>query len=375
MAIGLSPEALARSSARRPWVIIGIWVLVLLGAVGLAATLLSDALTTEFKLTNDADSVVADRLIEERLTGPPKSNEIVIIRSESLTVDDEAFRQQVERTFGFLLGLGDDVVEGGVHYYLSGDESLVSPDRQTTIIPFTMAVDVATAVDNIPDVRDAVLDANDQGEFEVLITGQATAAVELQEAGQEAAEKGESIAIPIAMLILVLVFGAVVAALMPLIVAGISISIAMGLVALIGLGYEFSLYVTNMITMIGLAVGIDYSLFIVYRFRAERSRGLEKTEAIARAGATASRTVFFSGMTVILALAGTPPPIISTTSSLEMARLPRSFAESVVSSSPRIRAWRYGTLASSPFPERAASSAFAWTRVRSKHAASSCAPG
>ena len=101
-----------------------------------------------------------------------------------------------------------------------------------------------------------------------------------------------------------LVFGAAVAALVPLIVAAISISIAMGLVALIGLGYEFSIYVTNMITMIGLAVGIDYSLFIVYRFRAERSRGLEKTEAIARAGARASRTVFFSGMTVLLALVG-----------------------------------------------------------------------
>ena len=304
MALKLSTEVLARSSARRPWVIIGIWILVFVGAVGLAATLLSDALTTEFKLTNDADSAVADGLIEERLTGPPKSNEIVIIRSESLTVDDEAFRQHVERIFATLIGLGDNVVEGGVHYYLAADESLVSSDRQTTIIPFTMAIDVATAGENMPDVRDAVHAANDQFDLEVLLTGQATFALEDQEVGQEEAEKGESIAIPIALLILVVVFGAVVAALLPLIVAAISITIAIGLVALVGLGYEFSVFVTTIIPMIGLAVGIDYSLFIVHRFRAERSRGLEKTEAIARAGATASRTVLFSGMTVVLALTG-----------------------------------------------------------------------
>ena len=270
----------------------------------MAATLLSDALTTEFKLTDDSDSVVADRLIEERLTGPPKTNEIAIIRSESLTVDDEAFQQNVEMIFATIIGLGDQVVEGGVHHYLTPDESLVSSDRHTTIIPFTMAIDVATAGENIPGVLEAVHAANDQSDFEVFITGQATYIDESSAAGQEAAENGESIAIPIAMLILVVVFGAVVAALIPLIFAVISISIATGLVALVGLGYEFSEFVTTMITMIGLAVGIDYSLLIIHRFRAERIRGLEKTEAIARAGATASRTVLFSGITVILALSG-----------------------------------------------------------------------
>ena len=78
----------------------------------------------------------------------------------------------------------------------------------------------------------------------------------------------------------------------------------MGIVALVGLTYEFNLFVTNVITMIGLAVGIDYSLFIVYRYRDERRGGLEKMDAIARAGATASRAVFFSGFTVVLALTG-----------------------------------------------------------------------
>ena len=83
-----------------------------------------------------------------------------------------------------------------------------------------------------------------------------------------------------------------------------SIAVALGVTALIGQAFSLSFFVTNMIFMIGLAVGIDYSLFIVSRYREERSKGLEKIDAIARTGATASRAVFFSGTTVVLALLG-----------------------------------------------------------------------
>jgi RND superfamily putative drug exporter len=78
----------------------------------------------------------------------------------------------------------------------------------------------------------------------------------------------------------------------------------MGLVALVGQAFDFSFFVTNMISMMGLAVGIDYSLFIISRYREERHRGLEKMDAISAAGSTASRAVFFSGATVVLALMG-----------------------------------------------------------------------
>ena len=303
MASPLSTESLARSSAWRPWVVIGIWVMVLAVFIGLAGAFLEDALTTEFHLTNDADSVVGDRLVEERLSGPPKLSDIVIIRSDTLTVDDDAFRQKVESVFGTIVGFGDQVIESAVHNYMLPDESLVSADRHTTIIPFTFAIDAATAGENIADVRDAVVVVADE-RFEVLMTGQATILDDFFTISLEDTEKGESIAIPIALRILIAVFGAVVAALIPLIIAGLSIAIAIGIVALVGLTYEFNVFVTTMITMIGLAVGIDYSLFIVYRYRDERRGGLEKMDAIARAGATAGRAVFFSGLTVVLALSG-----------------------------------------------------------------------
>ena len=84
----------------------------------------------------------------------------------------------------------------------------------------------------------------------------------------------------------------------------VAIVIALGLTGLVGQTMDLTFMITSMISMMGLAVGIDYSLFILTRFREERARGLDKMEAIGAAGATASRAIFFSGLTVMLALAG-----------------------------------------------------------------------
>ncbi len=281
----------------------GIWAVALAIFIGLAVSLLADALSAEFHLTNDADSVVGDRLVEERLSGPPKFSDLAIITSEMLTVDDVEFQRQVEAIFGTIVGFGDEIVESAIHTYDLPDDSLVSADRHSAVIPYTFAIDVANATENAGDVRDAIKEATSDP-FDVIVTGRASVTNDFFTISQEDAEKGESIAIPIAIVILIAVFGAVVAALVPLIIAAISIAIAMGMVALFGLFIDFNLFVTNVITMIGLAVGIDHCLFIVYRYRAERGRGLDKYQAIARTGATASRAVFFSGMTVVIALTG-----------------------------------------------------------------------
>ena len=103
---------------------------------------------------------------------------------------------------------------------------------------------------------------------------------------------------------LLVVFGAVVASLVPLLLAIVSIVFALALVALVGQVWEVSFFVVNMLTGMGLALGVDYSLFIVSRFREERARGLEKLEAIAATGRTASRAVLFSGTAFVIALSG-----------------------------------------------------------------------
>jgi RND superfamily putative drug exporter len=104
--------------------------------------------------------------------------------------------------------------------------------------------------------------------------------------------------------VLLIVFGTLVSALLPIGLAGVAILVSLALTALIGQAFQLSFFVTNMITMMGLAVGIDYVLFIVSRFREERAAGREKLDAIEAAGQTASRAVLFSGLTVVVALVG-----------------------------------------------------------------------
>jgi RND superfamily putative drug exporter len=279
---------------------------VLVAAVALNATLFEDGLTTEFAFMNNPDSKVGFDLLEDRLRGEAGTNEMVIFQSESLTVDDPAFREVVEALIEDMAALGPDVIrpETLFSYYQTGAEPLVSQDRHTTIVPLTMAGDFDDAGDNIDHVVEVARKHQGQQDVRVLMTGQATVGRDFREVADEALRTGEMFGVPIALVILVLVFGAVVTALVPLVLAGISIIVALGAAALLGQVFQLSFFVTNMITMIELAVGIDYSLFVVARYREERVSGRDKAEAIARSGATASRAVFFSGMTVVLALLG-----------------------------------------------------------------------
>jgi RND superfamily putative drug exporter len=104
--------------------------------------------------------------------------------------------------------------------------------------------------------------------------------------------------------VLLLVFGSLVAGLVPIALALMSIIVGIGLVALASLEFTLSTFIVNMITGMGLALGIDYSLFVISRFREERVHGVAKLDAIARTGATASRAVLFSGSTFVVAMLG-----------------------------------------------------------------------
>ncbi len=140
--------------------------------------------------------------------------------------------------------------------------------------------------------------------IEVLTVGDVTVDEVFNTLAEEDLVKGEGFGLLAALVVLVVVFGALVAAGVPLILAIVSIFVAVGLTALLGRVMGLSFFIVNMITMIGLAVGIDYALFVVERYREERRRGRAKHEAIEVAGGTASKAVFFSGTTVVLALLG-----------------------------------------------------------------------
>ena len=221
----------------------------------------------------------------------------MVVRSERYTVDDPAFRAKVQTLGARGEELG--VVAEAQSYYASDDESLVSKDRHATMVLLVMRSD------DIVPLTDLVTSENGQDGFQVAITGSLTADADFEKLSEEDLQKGELfIGLPAALIILVLVFGAVVAGLVPVLLGLLSIVIAVALTALVGQFFEVSFFVVNMISAMGLALGIDYSLFILSRYREERGHGLEKIDAIVASGATASRAVLFSGIAFVLAMFG-----------------------------------------------------------------------
>jgi RND superfamily putative drug exporter len=305
-------ESTAKYCVTRPKRVIGIWLGLLVISVAIIGSMCESAITSESEfLRNQPDSVIAERLLEERVTGPSEgTEELLIVRSATLTVDDPAFRERVETLYNSVVEAGSEVVNGqpiitsATNYYQSAQESLVSTNRQTTIMPLNFSGQIDDAMSNLEKIQPIVTSADGVDGFEAILVGNASFNVELNSIAERDLVRGELIGITVALVILVLVFRAVGAAPIPIIMAAFSIILALAATSLIGQLMPVSFFIVNMITMIGLAVGIDYSLFIVARYREERNNGRPNIEAVTIAGATASRAVLFSGITVILALLG-----------------------------------------------------------------------
>ncbi len=259
-------------------------------------------LTTAVEFTNNPDSVKGADLLEDRLRGENPVTETIVVRAADATVDDPGYQAIVEQTTADLLAL-DGVVHSAVNYYGTGNAGLVSEDKRTTLIPVTLAGSLDDAEKHATEYIETVNAGRTTG-FEIYTVGDISINEAFNTISEEDLQRAEAFGLPIALIILVVVFGALVAAGVPILLALIAMAVSLGVTAAISQVYELSFFVTNMITMIGLAVGIDYSLFVLERYREERRRGMPKLDAISIAGGTASKAVVFSGITVVLALAG-----------------------------------------------------------------------
>ena len=298
----LSTESLARSAGSHPWRTLVVWIAAFVASGVLSSQFLGDALTTDTDFTNEPEAKEAATLLEEGMRGPNEGIEFVVVTALS-TVTEPAYRGYVDDLQTEIAALGPDVVQE-VGSYLT-DEGPVSESGRTTLLPVTLAAtEGSSATDQAEVLGDTVKGVAPPRGFEALVAGPATLENDFIRLAEEGLQKGETIGLAVALVVLVFVFGAVVAGLIPIIMGVVAIAMALGAAAVFGLIFDLPFFIANIITMIGLAVGIDYSLFIVSRYREERAAGREVLNAITRAGATASRAVFFSGLTVVVALMG-----------------------------------------------------------------------
>jgi RND superfamily putative drug exporter len=214
-------------------------------------------------------------------------DEAVIVSSPRTTAEDPRFDRRMSSLAAELRAAGAAEVRAGP----------VSHDRHNALLLVELGGDVEPVVER-------VVAANGQDGFRALIVGEDSIDEDFSRAADEDLARGELFGLALALIVLVAVFGGVAAAVVPIAVAIASIVVALAVVAGIGQAFVLNFVVVNVLVMMGLAVGIDYSLFVVSRFREERRAGRALDDAVAVAGATASRAVLFSGATVVLALVG-----------------------------------------------------------------------
>jgi len=286
------------ASARRPRRVLAAWFIGLMCAVALAATSLS-GMTSNGYVVGATESSRA-LAIYNAVTGARDGlapTDFIIVSHRTEVVSSTVFRSTVARLASFASSSRGVT---GVTANVSPGSPLVASHGHAAIIAFHVASD--------PDVRPLeaqVQRLNGVDGFTVAVTGSHTLAYDLAVLSQSDLQRGElDFGLPIALIILILVFGAVVAGLIPVVMALVSIGVGMGLAALLAQQFTLSTFIVNMMTAMGLALGIDYSLFVISRFREERERGRSVVDAVEVAGSTAGRAVLFSGGTFAVALCG-----------------------------------------------------------------------
>jgi RND superfamily putative drug exporter len=249
-------------------------------------------------------ALVGDRIAQE--FGGGRSSLIILMRkAESLApslvpITDAEFQAAVEKSVATLRT--NSAVSDVITYASSGnDKRFISNDGMAT---YALVLLNATDEDSIDLVDDLRADIQPQPQLTYQLTGYGPLAGDANAQSEEDLRNAEIVSLPLALIILLAVFGSVVAAGLPLLVAGLAIPSTMAMIFLVGSQTEMSIYVINVATMLGLALAIDYSLFLVSRFREELRRGRDVGEAVQISVATAGKAVTFSGIAVAIGLLG-----------------------------------------------------------------------
>jgi uncharacterized membrane protein YdfJ with MMPL/SSD domain len=276
----------ARTMIRFRWAVLAAWIVILVAA-GAASSGLSELLTNRFVLPG-AESEKAGEILEEHFGQKPEGSFSIVVQGGA----DSASRL-VQPTRAAAARAANELPTGKLIEVRPVSDSVVSAGIASELQP----ADAKSHTDAMREAAGQIPGAR------LYLTGQSAIESDLEPVQNQDLKVGELyIAIPIALTILVFVFGTL-AFLLPFMLATFAIPVTLGLVWIFANFMTLSTYLTNMVALIGLGIAIDYSLLIVYRYREERKAGREKADAVARTMDTAGRAVVFSGTAVAIGLA------------------------------------------------------------------------
>lgn len=286
-------------SAQHRWAAVGIWVLFVLltmvagSAVGTVELKDSDQLKGE---TTQASRITEEAGVEE----PAGETVLVQARNDTTKATDPQFRKAVDAVVKAVGGTGEVTAVTSPY-----DTKSISKDGRSALVQFNVRGDPETASDRIEPVLQAVAKVQDaHKELRIEEIGSASMNKTFDDAFGDDFQQAELSAVPVALGILLIAFGALVAALLPVALAITAIMATMGLMGVVSHFQPMSDSASSVMLLVGLAVGVDYCLFYLRREREERAAGRDRQTAMQIAAATSGRAVIVSGVTVCVAMAG-----------------------------------------------------------------------
>ena len=287
-----------RGIYRHRRLVLVVWTLAVLCAVPIAPQVFH-SLTAGGFTSPDLEAFRATQLLAERFGSNP--SDLVLVFDDprgQLTADDPRFQAAVDEA------VADLPEQPFVERVVTAAENSrqIAPDHQAQYV----TLNLSGGSDSVRDIVPAIEGALRPTPLRVTLTGAPVFYDDIFDVTERDLRRAELLSIPTAAIALVIVFGSVVAGVVPGLIGGASVALTLALMVALGRFFELSIFSLNLATMLGLGLGIDYSLFIVSRFREELGREQDKPasveSAVAVAVATAGRAVLFSGATVLIGL-------------------------------------------------------------------------
>ncbi len=286
---------LGRLATRFRWLIVGLWMVAIAIALPFAPQV-TQVLQSGGFVSPDFESQRAIHLLTQKLHFNPTIVQ-VIFTSSRYSADSPEFTQEVQQALTRVRGWSE--VSGVISF--TDNPRQISLDRHDAYVNVLLKPDPDTAPKLVPELERRLQTVPD---LQTLIGGGPVFFADIQLVSERDLRRAEILAFPFALIALLLVFRSVVAAVLPALVGGSAVGVTLALI--FGLGHltTFSIFVLNITTLFGLGLGVDYSLFMVSRFREELAHGRSVDDAVAISVATAGRAVTFSGLTVSIGLLG-----------------------------------------------------------------------
>ena len=291
--------------ARHRWWVLSVWAVVLVVAALSYPHLLKSLSASDYSVTG-SDSAKVANLIESDFKAAGNEQDVIVFDSKTLTIKDSGYTKAVDQV---LAAVRD---EPGVVALLGptdpGAQGQVSKDGHAALATVGLSGNDRQRGARASHLQDVVASAAGTGPVEAYLTGYSPAANDLTTVETADTERAESIGLPVAFVVLLLALAAVVAALVPLGMALISLLVTFGVLSGLVTVTNFDAFLLSIVTMLGVGISIDYSLFILSRFREELARGRREGRAdpvpaaVGKAMATSGKTILFSGTIVMISM-------------------------------------------------------------------------